>query len=1210
MTIGLFLCTFLFVANAARVCAAPTVFWASDPVRPNETVVAQGDNLQSATSVSVARVNDRSRGEPSLQQVSEVKPLQASEVSLKFALPASLKLGVYAFRVKASGGASGPVYVNRPDVWWIQGDLGVDASPGGWLRAFGKCLSLDTRQSTAVALRGPVEVTLKSKGDGYSLQAELPRNLPAGEYLVRTHNGFGGEAGWSPPRKLIVRESTPWPEALVDLVEFGPDPTGQEDSTLAFKQALSQAEQRGGGIVRVPRGRYMLSETLTLPRFTALRGEDRQLATLFWVDAEKPLPVLIQGSNSFKVENLSIYATRYKHIISGDLGATVGAGDVTLQRLLVRGVVYRPSKTQDDVDKRFREGPGDTVRLGGQNVIITDCDFYGSGRALFLSRTRGGLVARNKFYNGRWGWYCISGSDGLIFEDNEIIGADLMATGGGLNCLDGSSYSQNIYYARNKLSLMHGWDREAMTSDAGGGAYHGKIASSDGKMLTLADDAKWGGRNWAGAGVFIVDGKGRGQYRRIVSTDGRNVELDRGWDVPPDQTSYVSITMVQEKYLLIDNDISDATCAIQFYGISLHHIVAGNRSSRAGGFHNLGLNYYGFQPSWYVQFLNNEIVEGNQGFNAPLNQFPPLDSHIAAGGVWYEPTKAPLNRCTIMRGNQLRNNARIEVGGGTADTLVEGNLIEKSDVGIEVGGAGSHRVGEPSSVFLRNNNMLEVRKPYTGSGLDNAYLHPVERLLGRLQSARFAITAQGQQVPSSWAAIETGDQRLLTTGTNGPAVEKQCSILLGEAVASLDGSADVDAVLLDGLLGLKLSAIGNGAFQEALGSNSGGTGAVELKASLAIDGVGLRLAPQWTWPEGWKGEATSVTELKLGGTVTIPASVTVPAQAWGIWNVPVKIDMDVGEGRLQAQSTFPLGCGNVRNWLVVGPFENKDKTPLDNQLHPPEERLDVKGEYDGINGKVRWQPAALKGNTLDLSQFLTSTSNATGYAVTVLKAKQATAAKLLVRTHQALRLWLNQEPVVTHAQAHYAELSKTVTLQPGDNVVMVLTSTTSGKWQFSLEVNEQGEGGNIQAVPADQLSRVPALNPPALTKGSAEGIGHASGVAWNLVYSDAFDGVRLGPEWRATSGRWEVKGGSLHGENQAFLALNRKFRAPVRIEYRAKAVSPADLSAFWLEAPPDFNTGVLIAFGAGGGSRVDVNGENCTREEDLKPTLPPTSGIT
>jgi len=175
-----------------------------------------------------------------------VKPLQASEVSLKFALPASLKLGVYAFRVKASGGASGPVYVNRPDVWWIQGDLGVDASPGGWLRAFGKCLSLDTRQSTAVALRGPVEVTLKSKGDGYSLQAELPRNLPAGEYLVRAHNGFGGEAGWSPPRKLIVRESTPWPEALVDLVEFGPDPTGQEDSTLAFKQALSQAEQRGG----------------------------------------------------------------------------------------------------------------------------------------------------------------------------------------------------------------------------------------------------------------------------------------------------------------------------------------------------------------------------------------------------------------------------------------------------------------------------------------------------------------------------------------------------------------------------------------------------------------------------------------------------------------------------------------------------------------------------------------------------------------------------------------------------------------------------------------------------------------------------------------------------------------------------------------------------------------------------------------------------
>ena len=51
-------------------------------------------------------------------------------------------------------------------------------------------------------------------------------------------------------------------------------------------------------------------------------------------------------------------------------------------------------------------------------------------RSLFLFKPRGAYVARNHFYNGRWGWYCLSGVDGLIFEDNQITGADLMSTGG------------------------------------------------------------------------------------------------------------------------------------------------------------------------------------------------------------------------------------------------------------------------------------------------------------------------------------------------------------------------------------------------------------------------------------------------------------------------------------------------------------------------------------------------------------------------------------------------------------------------------------------------------------------------------------------------------------------------------------------------------------------------------------------------------------
>ncbi len=236
---------------------------------------------------------------------------------------------------------------------------------------------------------------------------------------------------------------------------------------------------------------------------------------------------------------MTVYVQNYRHVIAGDLGDRPGAGDVFLRGVRVRANVYRGHPTVEQVDARFRDaqqlstGGGDTVRLGGPNVEITDCDLYGSGRALFLSRVRGGCVCGNTLVNGRWGWYCISGSDGLSFENNLLMGGDLMSTGGGLNCLDGSTYSQNVYFAHNRLCLMHGWDREAMTSDAGGDAYFGKIRSTNGTTVVLAAEPKWNQRSWIGAGLFVLQGQGAGQYRRIVGHARSTVEIDRPWTVAP-----------------------------------------------------------------------------------------------------------------------------------------------------------------------------------------------------------------------------------------------------------------------------------------------------------------------------------------------------------------------------------------------------------------------------------------------------------------------------------------------------------------------------------------------------------------------------------------------------------------------------------------------------------------------------------------------------
>ena len=721
------------------VVAAPAVFYATDPVGPDQTVVVVGEGFHPSAKAGVTRLPDGEPGNPPSGVDSRTAPaasglvdaevLQAGPQCVKFVVPSSLPVGLYAWQIKLPDGASTAGMLNRPVIWWTQGDNGPEASPGGWVRAFGKnlagqCRSPDTlgvtagsssRAENAVgqAKHGPIlrltgngrSVRLECRGTPWDQEARIPADLLEGAYQLSAHSGFGGAAGWSAPVSVRVARSQPWPLRTFNVAELGADPTGQSDATAAVEAVLAQAEENHGGVVYFPRGRYRLSSGLKIPRFTVLRGQRPDMTCLFWPEMERVPDALVQGANSFGLEDLTLYTNRYKHVVAGDLGATADAGNVFLRRVRVRASLYRGHPTPEEVHQQFQQalksstGGGDTVRLGGPNVEITDCDLYGAGRVLFLSRARGGRVAGNRLWNGRWGWYCISGSDGLIFENNELAGADLMSTGGGLNCLDGSNYSQNIFFAHNRMGMTHGWDREIMTTDAGGEAYRGS-ATADGAHLTLAEDPlpRWKNRDWQGAGVFILAGRGAGQWRRAVRAEGRVVELDRPWDIPPDAQSYLSISMFQGRYLVLDNEFSDCG-AVQFYGTSIECVMAGNRGTRMQGFRGMGLDYHGLQPSWYCLFLNNRIREGNYYHWTSATQA--LLQVLGSPGPRFQDA---INCGAVVRGNVLENNAQLDVRGAVRDAVVESNSVAHADQGLFVSQS-------CTGVLVRNNRFDDVTNP-------------------------------------------------------------------------------------------------------------------------------------------------------------------------------------------------------------------------------------------------------------------------------------------------------------------------------------------------------------------------------------------------------------------------------------------------------------------------------------------------------------------
>ena len=408
--------------SSAAFAAAAQVYWASDPVGPGAAVMVIGDALGKHATVEIVRLADTAAGSPASARFSwpgegeKVEALQATEHSLKFVVPATLPPGVFAYRITtASGDATG--LLNRPAIWWTQGNRGTSTSPGGILHLFGKNLAASGAGGAAatVLLKGPRvpasgssetlssvrTVALTAQGDAYEATVALPTELPVGDYEVFVHNSRGGSGAWSEAAIAQVEKPLAWPQTVFNVKDFAAEGTGLKDDTTPVRAALAAAEKNGGGVVFFPRGRYLVSAMLRVPRFTILRGEKRELVNLLWPDFPHPPEALVRGTNSFGIEDMTLYCANYKTIIAADT-RTPEAGDVFLRRLRVRANLYYGHPEPEEVDRRYREGlkvgfGGGywLAMLGGRNVEVRDCDLYSAGCVISLTEPHGARIEGN-----------------------------------------------------------------------------------------------------------------------------------------------------------------------------------------------------------------------------------------------------------------------------------------------------------------------------------------------------------------------------------------------------------------------------------------------------------------------------------------------------------------------------------------------------------------------------------------------------------------------------------------------------------------------------------------------------------------------------------------------------------------------------------------------------------------------------------------------
>ena len=691
--------------------ATPAIFWFNDPVGPDDTVLVMGDHLNEVASATVARIPDQgSKLSPEPEQETPVEVIQANPSSLKFVIPKDFAAGAYRFTLThAQGALTGRV--NLPTIYWTQGNLGDTVSPLGWIQLFGRNIVRRSERTQLMLLPEGATKAAKAvltRGDLWRGIFRVPDGLAPGPYQLRLFNGDGGEAEWVDAGTVSVRIPDPELAESFDVRAYGAIGNGKADCTRAIKSAIEAARNHGGGIVYVPRGRYLLSDTIVIPPRVHIQGERTDLVNLVWPDFASPPAALIQGTSHFSIEDVTIYASNHLHVISGGFvlrdTRAPDAGDIAIRRVRIRASAFRGQMDMDTTIQRMRDfhrifpdGGPDTIRMTGNRIEVSDCDILGSGNSLRLFKAVNVVISGNSLSNGRDGNYSLLGSSRVVFENNHVTAADLQATGGGMTTLSKSvASSDNIYVSNNTFKAIYGWDREGMTSDGPGGYYFGHTESASSGDLTLLDapNSAPASLDWSGALVMVVSGRGAGQYARVTSfitTPRRtSITLDRSLQVQPDRSSEITIVPAHVNYLVVDNSFEDTGVGAQIFGTGIGHVIAGNRSTRTSGFAVIGLIYGHFQPCWQIQILDNHILEGNVYRAGPDRDIISNEAMIfvRANQIAAGAGKPPLVQAVIVRANQLDQDAHIQIEGfsaaspGVRDVVVEANSTGPSRAGL------------------------------------------------------------------------------------------------------------------------------------------------------------------------------------------------------------------------------------------------------------------------------------------------------------------------------------------------------------------------------------------------------------------------------------------------------------------------------------------------------------------------------------------------
>lgn len=210
-----------------------------------------------------------------------------------------------------------------------------------------------------------------------------------------------------------------------------------------------------------------------------------------------------------------------------------------------------------------------------------------------------------------------------------------------------------------------------------------------------------------------------------------------------------------------------------------------------------------------------------------------------------------------------------------------------------------------------------------------------------------------------------------------------------------------------------------------------------------------------------------------------------PAGAAARFRIALAAARDVDQIEAAAKALRDLGqtvdlprvFGWLREWQVIGPFDNTGRQGFARVFPPEELAFDPAAAFDGTTGRVRWQPLVSTNEygLVDLNKPYGPLKEVAGYTRTLLHVDRAQPAELRLGCKNAWKIWLNGRYVFGREEYHRgAEIDQyrlPVQLRAGPNEILVKICQNEQKeewtveWEFQLRVTDP-TGNPIPAAAA------------------------------------------------------------------------------------------------------------------------------------------------